>query len=70
MQLALGLCGRVDHGPQQLYRLAGVGLSNFAFEAEQSECNEKKSSALKEHLFEPGQQFPLLITDEAGGVVE
>ena len=26
---ALGLCGRVDLAPQQLYRLVGVELSNF-----------------------------------------
>jgi hypothetical protein len=28
-ELALGLCNRVDLGPGQLYRLVGVGLSNF-----------------------------------------
>ncbi len=28
-QLAFGLCERVQLGPQQLYRLVGVGLSNF-----------------------------------------
>jgi DNA polymerase IV len=27
--IALGLCGRVELGPRQLYRLVGVGLSNF-----------------------------------------
>ena len=28
-EIALGLCQRIDLGPQQLYRLVGVGLSNF-----------------------------------------
>ena len=32
--LALSLCERVDLGPQQLFRLVGVGLSNFQMEAE------------------------------------
>jgi DNA polymerase-4 len=27
--IALSLCGRVDLAPEQLYRLVGVGLSNF-----------------------------------------
>ncbi len=27
--IALSLCERVQLGPQQLYRLVGVGLSNF-----------------------------------------
>lgn len=27
--IALSLCERVELGPQQLYRLVGVGLSNF-----------------------------------------
>ena len=31
---ALRLCERVDLGPMQLYRLAGVGLSNFLVEDE------------------------------------
>jgi DNA polymerase-4 len=32
--IALSLCGRVDLGPQQLYRLVGVGLSNFQSDVE------------------------------------
>ena len=32
--IALTLCRRVDLGPQQLFRLAGVGLSNFQSEEE------------------------------------
>ena len=32
--IALTLCRRVDLGPQQLFRLAGVGLSNFQSEVE------------------------------------
>ena len=31
---ALMLCRRVDLGPQQLFRLAGVGLSNFQSDVE------------------------------------
>jgi DNA polymerase-4 len=31
---ALALCHRVDLGPDQLYRLVGVGLSNFQLDAE------------------------------------
>jgi len=33
---AHGLCGRVDLTPQQLYRLAGVGLSNFQLDSEET----------------------------------
>jgi DNA polymerase-4 len=29
INIALSLCGRVDLGPEQLFRLVGVGLSNF-----------------------------------------
>jgi DNA polymerase-4 len=32
--IALSLCYRVDFGPQQLYRLVGVGLSNFQGDVE------------------------------------
>jgi DNA polymerase-4 len=35
--IALTLCRRVDFGPQQLYRLAGVGLSNFQSDAQSVE---------------------------------
>lgn len=34
VNVALGLCRRVDLGPTQLYRLVGVGLSNFQIEGE------------------------------------
>jgi DNA polymerase-4 len=34
-EIALGLCQRVQLNPQQLYRLVGVGLSNFLLEREQ-----------------------------------
>ena len=30
------LCGIVDLTPQQLYRLAGVGLSNFQLDSEET----------------------------------
>ena len=33
-ELALSLFDRVDLGPTQLFRLAGVGLSNFQIEVE------------------------------------
>ena len=32
--IALTLCRRVDLAPQQLYRLVGVGLSNFQSDLE------------------------------------
>jgi len=35
IEIALRLCNRVELGTQQLYRLVGVGLSNFQFPAEQ-----------------------------------
>jgi DNA polymerase-4 len=35
--IALTLCRRVDLGPQRLYRLAGVGLSNFQSDVEDVE---------------------------------
>jgi DNA polymerase-4 len=34
MSVALGLCKRVELGPHQLYRLVGVGLSNFQVDTE------------------------------------
>lgn len=34
--IALALCRRVDLGPQQLFRLVGVGLSNFQVETEEN----------------------------------
>lgn len=33
-RIALGLCERIEHGPQQLYRLVGVVLSNFQIDIE------------------------------------
>ena len=54
IHIAASLCEKVAHGPQQLYRLAGVGLSNFAVEAEQIVRSEDGSSAVTEPLFEPG----------------
>jgi DNA polymerase-4 len=33
-RIARGLCERIEHGPQQLYRLVGVGLSNFQIDIE------------------------------------
>jgi DNA polymerase IV len=32
--MAVSLCERVDLGPAQLFRLVGVGLSNFQMEPE------------------------------------
>jgi DNA polymerase-4 len=34
-EIALGLCQRVQLNPRQLYRLAGIGLSNFLIEREE-----------------------------------
>ena len=56
-QIALGLCGKVDLGPQQLFRLAGVGLSNFARETEESASQEAGASPSAEHFFEPGAEL-------------
>ena len=45
--MAVSLCERVELGPAQLFRLVGVGLSNFQMEPErnvllfESECGEK-----------------------------
>jgi len=36
-ELALTLCERVELGPHQLYRLVGVGLSNFLYETDATE---------------------------------
>ena len=69
-QIAASLCGRVDHEPQQLYRLAGVGLSNFTSITEQSERTGEETSAQSEVVIGPIQQVPLLITDEVGSIVE
>ena len=69
-QIAVSLCGKIDHAPQQLYRLAGVGLSNFTSATEQSEREDEKTSALSESVFGPGQQVPLLITDDFGSIVK
>lgn len=38
--IALGLRERVDLPEQQLYRLAGVGLSNFQFDEVEEQCSE------------------------------
>ena len=54
VHILASLCQKVEHGPQQLYRLAGVGLSNFAVEAEQSGRLDDGSSAATEPLFERG----------------
>jgi DNA polymerase-4 len=37
IEVALSLCERIDLPPQQLYRLAGVGLSNFLLESEMTQ---------------------------------
>ena len=65
--IAASLCGRIDHGPQQLYRLAGVGLSNFALDGVRSERDEETSVARKS-LLEPGKQVPLLSVDQLRSV--
>ena len=57
-RIALALCGKIEFGPQQLYRLAGVGLSNFARETERNALESAEES------LEPRQQFPLLISNE------
>lgn len=59
-RIALALCGKVDLGPQQLYRLVGVGLSNFARAAEESALPGTERSPLAEDSVEPRKQFPLL----------
>ena len=65
-RIALSLCGKVELGPQQLYRLAGVGLSNFAVEVSQTERNTVQASDSVERSFEPGEQVSLLLPDELG----
>ncbi len=46
--IALSLCERVELGPQQLYRLVGVGLSNFqADEDTPSPLFEERSAPLQ-----------------------
>jgi DNA polymerase-4 len=47
--IALGLRGRVELGPQQLFRLVGVGLSNFQLDAE-SPLFEGRDIAASEEL--------------------
>jgi DNA polymerase-4 len=42
-RIALGLCERVELGPHQLYRLVGVGLSNFQVDDEAKEADQPDS---------------------------
>lgn len=47
-EVALSLCERVELGPQQLYRLVGVGLSNFqAGEETPSPLFEEQNASLQ-----------------------
>jgi DNA polymerase-4 len=50
---ALTLCHRVDLGPQQLYRLVGVGLSNFQIEADEPESDLTLVISSEGALFAP-----------------
>jgi len=51
--IALALRHRVNHGPEQLYRLVGVGLSNFEFE-------EDAETAISEQTNSEGAEGVLL----------
>jgi DNA polymerase-4 len=51
--IALSLCRRVDPGPQQLFRLVGVGLSNFRDDVE-----------IPSHLFAEEKDLEATAVDE------
>ncbi|MEK6397112.1 MAG: hypothetical protein V4734_03420 [Terriglobus sp.] len=51
IETALALCGRVDFGPHQLFRLVGVGLSNFRYEQEDEEGSLEEPSTLLAEMF-------------------
>jgi DNA polymerase-4 len=50
-EIALTLCDRVELSQNQLYRLVGVGLSNFLHESNTIEESQKPTSLLAEMLF-------------------
>jgi DNA polymerase-4 len=54
VETALGLCERVALPREQLYRLVGVGLSNFQFEQEgkQNQATEDVPILMAEMLLE------------------
>ena len=59
--IALSLCGRVELGPRQLFRLVGVGLSNFQVERDQSVENQevrglKEGDGVMDSAAESGDQ--------------
>jgi DNA polymerase-4 len=62
-EIALGLCQRIDLGPQQLYRLVGVGLSNFLLDevdagdgAATTEKHETEGSTSSLPMFDESRQ--------------
>jgi DNA polymerase-4 len=55
--VAISLCERVELGPEQLFRLVGVGLSNFQVEAE-------SSSPLFEDIAKEDDQLVSALSDE------
>ena len=63
-RIALALCGKVGLGPQQLYRLAGVGLSNFAVDANLTAPTGDDASGVVDRSLQPAEQVPLLLPDE------
>jgi len=46
VDVVLGLLERVDLGPKQLYRLVGVGLSNFQIDTNSTENPVAENAAL------------------------
>jgi DNA polymerase-4 len=59
--IALALRHRVNHGPEQLYRLVGVGLSNFEFEEDaETSISEQTNSEGAEGVLLPilGELLP------------
>jgi len=50
--IALSLRERVELGPQQRFRLVGVGLSNFHEPGEKKEKKEKEDTPTQPPLFE------------------
>lgn len=60
---ALGLCGRVDLAPQQLYRLVGVGLSKFNLDNEEK-GRPKRCASIGSAADPPAVQGTVAVLDE------
>ena len=56
--MAVSLCERVDLGPAQLFRLVGVGLSNFQMEPERSVPLFAREGSEKDRLEEVAHREP------------